>query len=60
MGAALIRDGGHNGRIQNGDPIAHGEMSALRAAGRQKNYRDIALYTTLAPVRCVRVPSSSS
>jgi creatinine deaminase len=54
IGAALIRDGvvigsGHNERIQNGDPIAHGEMSALRAAGRQKSYRDITLYTTLAP-----------
>jgi cytosine/creatinine deaminase len=40
---------GHNERVQNGDPIAHGEMSALRAAGRQKSYRDTTLYTTLAP-----------
>lgn len=54
IGAALARDGvviasGHNERVQNGDPIAHGEMSALRAAGRQKSYRDTTLYTTLAP-----------
>jgi cytosine deaminase len=54
IGAALARDGaviasGHNERVQNGDPIAHGEMSALRAAGRQKSYRDSTLYTTLAP-----------
>jgi cytosine deaminase len=54
IGAALARDGvviasGHNERVQHGDPIAHGEMSALRAAGRQKTYRDTTLYTTLAP-----------
>ncbi|TLM72224.1 nucleoside deaminase [Pseudarthrobacter sp. NamB4] len=54
IGAALAREGvviasGHNERVQNGDPIAHGEMSALRAAGRQKSYRDTTLYTTLAP-----------
>lgn len=54
IGAALARGGeviasGHNERVQHGDPIAHGEMSALRAAGRQKSYRDTTLYTTLAP-----------
>lgn len=54
IGAALARGGlviasGHNERVQNADPIAHGEMSALRTAGRQKNYRDTTLYTTLAP-----------
>ena len=54
IGAALVRDGrivatGHNERVQHSDPIAHGEMVALRAAGRQKTYRDTTLYTTLAP-----------
>ncbi|WP_026554885.1 nucleoside deaminase [Arthrobacter sp. 35W] len=54
IGAALARGGeviavGHNERVQQGDPIAHGEMSALRAAGRQRSYRDTTLYTTLAP-----------
>lgn len=54
IGAALGRGGevvaaGHNQRVQHGDPIAHGEMSALRAAGRQRSYRDTVLYTTLAP-----------
>ena len=54
IGAALSRGGeiiatGHNERVQHGDPIAHGEMSALRAAGRQRTYRDTVLYTTLAP-----------
>jgi creatinine deaminase len=54
IGAALARGReviatGHNERVQHGDPIAHGEMAALRAAGRQKSYRDTTLYTTLAP-----------
>lgn len=54
VGAALEIDGqlvsvGHNERVQNGDPIAHGEMSCLRQAGRRKSYRNAILYTTLAP-----------
>ena len=40
---------GHNRRVQQGDPIAHGEMDCLRTAGRQKTYRDLTLYTTLSP-----------
>ncbi|MEL0042800.1 MAG: nucleoside deaminase, partial [Candidatus Puniceispirillum sp.] len=35
--------------VQQGDPIAQGEMDALRKAGRQKTYRDTVLYTTLSP-----------
>ena len=39
IGAVLARGpdilaAGHNRRVQNGDPIAHGEMDCLRAAGR--------------------------
>jgi cytosine deaminase len=54
IGAVLVRDGkiigrGHNRRVQDGDPIAHGEMSAFRDAGRQASYRDVTLYTTLSP-----------
>ena len=40
---------GRNQRVQNGDPIAHGEMDCLRKAGRQKSYRDMTLYTSLSP-----------
>ena len=40
---------GHNQRVQQSDPIAHGEMDALRKAGRQKTYRDTTLYTSLSP-----------
>ncbi|MEM7717584.1 MAG: nucleoside deaminase [Pseudomonadota bacterium] len=40
---------GRNQRVQKGDPIAHGEMDALRKAGRQKTYKDTTLYTSLSP-----------
>ena len=40
---------GHNRRVQEGDPSAHGETDAFRRAGRQRSYRDKILATTLAP-----------
>ena len=40
---------GHNMRVQGGNPILHGEMSALLNAGRQPDYRGVTLYTTLSP-----------
>lgn len=40
---------GHNGLVQEGNPILHGEMAALRAAGRMPNRRHTTLYTTLQP-----------
>jgi cytosine/creatinine deaminase len=55
IGAALFtREGkllgkGHNRRVQEGDPSAHGETDAFRRAGRQRTYRDKIMVTTLAP-----------
>ena len=55
IGAALFdRNGkllgrGHNRRVQEGDPSAHGETDAFRKAGRQRSYRDKVMVTTLAP-----------
>ena len=55
IGAALYdREGrllgrGHNRRVQQGDPSAHGETDAFRNAGRQRSYRDKIMVTTLAP-----------
>lgn len=54
IGSVLSRGGkivsqGRNQRVQKGDPIAHGEMDALRKAGRQQTYRDTTLYTSLSP-----------
>lgn len=47
-GGTLIAKG-RNKRVQEGDPIAHGEMDCLRAAGRRRSYRTTTLYTTLSP-----------
>jgi len=54
IGSVLVRAGqiigaGHNQRIQQGDAIAHGEMDAIRNAGRQRTYRDTVIYTSLSP-----------
>jgi creatinine deaminase len=48
IGAVLVEQGGvvargHNRRIQEGDPIAHGEMDCLRRAGRRPSYRGVTL-----------------
>ncbi len=40
---------GHNERVQAGDPVAHGEISCLRHAGRRPSYAGTTLYTTLSP-----------
>jgi len=47
-GSEIVGEG-HNQRVQRGDPIAHGEMDALRNAGRQASYADTTLYTSLSP-----------
>jgi cytosine/creatinine deaminase len=54
VGAALAEAGqliaaGHNERVQQGDPVAHGEIACLRNAGRRPSYLDTTLYTTLSP-----------
>lgn len=55
IGAALFDgDGnllgrGHNRRVQENDPSIHGETDAFRKAGRQRNYRNTIMVTTLAP-----------
>ncbi len=40
---------GHNMLVQEGNPIIHGEMSAMRNAGRMATRRDTVMYTTLSP-----------
>lgn len=54
IGSVLVEAGavvarGHNQRVQQGDPIAHGEMDCLRKAGRRPHYRKTTIYTTLSP-----------
>lgn len=55
IGAALFdKDGnllgaGHNRRVQDDDPATHAETDAFRNAGRQRDYRETTLVTTLSP-----------
>ena len=54
IGATMVEHGsiiarGHNRRVQDGDPIAHGEMDCLRHAGRRARYDEVTMYTTLSP-----------
>ena len=55
IGAALFDEKGNllgrgrNRRVQENDPSIHGETDAFRKAGRQTNYRETIMVTTLAP-----------
>ncbi len=54
VGAVMVENGrviasGHNRRVQDGDPVSHGEMDCIRKAGRRGRYEDVTLYTTLSP-----------
>lgn len=54
IGSVLVRAGGivargRNKRVQEGDPILHGEMDCLHNAGRIGTYRDTVIYSTLMP-----------
>lgn len=40
---------GHNHLVQEGNPIIHGEMDAMRKAGRMPSRRNTTMYTTLSP-----------
>lgn len=55
IGAALFSiDGtllgkGHNRRVQDNDPSMHAETNAFRNAGRQSDYTNTIMVTTLSP-----------
>jgi cytosine deaminase len=54
IGAVMVEHGaiiaaGHNRRVQERDPTAHGEMDCIRKAGRRSRYDGVTLYTTLSP-----------
>jgi len=54
IGAVMVESGrviakGHNRRVQDDDPIAHGEMDCFRRAGRRNRYNNVTIYTTLSP-----------
>ncbi len=54
IGSVLVKNGkivgrGHNKRVQEDNPILHGEMDCLNNAGRIGSYRDTVIYSTLMP-----------
>ncbi|WP_299464114.1 nucleoside deaminase [uncultured Microscilla sp.] len=54
IGSVLMRNGeiiaqGHNKRVQEANPILHGEMDCLLNAGRIGSYKDTVIYSTLMP-----------
>jgi len=54
IGSALVRNGeliasGRNKRVQEQNPILHGEMDCLNNAGRIGSYKDTVIYSTLMP-----------
>lgn len=54
IGSVLVKDGeviaqGHNRRVQENNPILHGEMDCLNNAGRLGSYRHTVIYSTLMP-----------
>ncbi len=54
IGSVLIKDGkliakGHNKRVQEKNPILHGEMDCLLNAGRVGSYKNTIIYSTLMP-----------
>lgn len=54
IGAVLVQDRriisrGHNKRVQEQNPILHGEMDCLNNAGRVGSYKDTVMYSTLMP-----------
>ena len=54
IGSALVKNGklvasGHNKRVQEDNPILHGEMDCLNNAGRVGSFRNTVIYSTLMP-----------
>lgn len=54
IGSVLVKDGkviakGRNKRVQEQNPILHGEMDCLNNAGRVGSYKGTTIYSTLMP-----------
>jgi cytosine deaminase len=54
VGAVMVENGevigrGHNRRVQDGNPVSHGETDCMKNAGRRPGYGDVTMYTTLSP-----------
>jgi len=54
IGAVMVEHGavigrGHNRRVQEDNPVSHGETDCMKNAGRRPNYIGVTMYTTLSP-----------
>lgn len=54
VGAVMVVGGevigrGYNRRVQDGNPVSHGETDCMKNAGRRPGYADVTMYTTLSP-----------
>jgi cytosine deaminase len=54
VGAVMVEDGviigrGRNRRVQEGNPVSHGETDCMKNAGRRSDYSRVTMYTTLSP-----------
>jgi creatinine deaminase len=54
VGAVMVEDGaiiglGRNRRVQDGNPVAHGETDCMKNTGRRSDYSRVTMYTTLSP-----------
>jgi cytosine deaminase len=54
VGAVMVENGevigrGYNRRVQDGNPVSHGETDCMKNAGRRPGYGDVTMYTTLSP-----------
>ena len=54
VGAVMVEDGvvvgrGHNRRVQDDNPVSHGETDCMKNAGRRPDYSKVTMYTTLSP-----------
>lgn len=54
VGAVMVKNGqviarGRNKRVQEDDPVLHGETDCLKVAGLRDDYAEIDLYTSLSP-----------
>lgn len=51
IGSVLVKDNkvisvGHNKRVQESNPVLHGEMDSLNNAGRIGSYKNTIIYST--------------
>ena len=54
VGAVMVENGtiigrGHNRRVQDANPVSHGETDCMKNAGRRPDYSGVTMYTTLSP-----------